>query len=94
MLGRKSKPPFGGEVLSTHNEPESEQSLTPSLGGFNTRSRGNSMTIRDWLKELIWEKFTLRFDWNFMLFHGLAFQLFKDAQSWVTSLWKITTNVK
>lgn len=95
MLGRKSKPTFGGEVLSAHNEPESAE--PPSLHWvalIPVLERGKRMAIRDWLKEPVGENVAFRFCWNFMLSHGLVFQLSKDDSAWVMSLWETRTNVK
>ena len=61
VLGRESKPTFGGEVLSAHNEQESVQFSCPTLGGFHAISRNKRMTMGDSSLEPVWENFALRF---------------------------------
>lgn len=72
VLGRESKPTFGGEVLSALSEQESVQFSCPSLGGFNAISRNKRMTIGDQLVEPVWENFTLRIYQNFHQFWSVS----------------------
>lgn len=76
VLGRESKPTFGGEVLSAHNEQESVQFSCPSLGGFNVISRNKRMNTWDMLGEPVWEEnFALRFYQNFHYFQSVSISI-------------------